>query len=566
VDKETLSRIRNLSASDLFRLKKSLKTSRIDGYSLVARALKDCGAKRISSLGGASIFGIMGASVKCGIRAIGTRRGFSATIMAGVDNYISGKLVHVACVPSGPGVTEAVTGVLVARDNNYPLLVVGCCQPLSEQGSGSFQELDGCAVMKPVAKWTVRVTDVSTIMSTIHQACELALDGVPGPVYVEVPEDLLSGEALPEELGFPRHEVSGHADKDCIEDILHLLQSSRRPLLCLGEDLRWGYSKETLEAIVTGFQVPFMTTPLGRGLLPEDHPLCANSIRRKITHRTDCFILAGAWFDWRLRKGSELPVGCKVVHVHPDPELLGRNVPAAVTCRCQPMPFLEQLKKSVPEVTPNRNFWIEELSSMKKSPQDPLPLSWKCDLGYVSPRILFPSIRERLHRDHILCVDGSILLSLASHYLDSYLPFSRFDPGRNGCIGSGIAQAMGACLAQPDRQVVALVGDTGFGMSGMELETAVRHGMNLKVIIANNSGNSGAINQKTTFGENYPERVAQFQDDLPYDKIAMALGVPGWWVEKANDLDVVLDAAFSVKGPSCVNVRIDPDLPFPVIW
>jgi thiamine pyrophosphate-dependent acetolactate synthase large subunit-like protein len=182
------------------------------------------------------------------------------------------------------------------------------------------------------------------------------------------------------------------------------------------------------------------------------------------------------------------------------------------------------------------------------------------------PQQLFVAIRDFLPTDAVVVLDGSITLSTGQKVLSVKAPCSWLDPGWNGCMGSGIPFGMGAKLAAPERMVVVICGDYGFGLSAIDLETAVRHRIPVIVVIANNSGITGSLRQKGTFPPDYPELFSRFQPNLRYERIMEVFGGYGEFVAEAAEIRPALERAAASGQPSCINVSVDPDAPSPGVW
>jgi len=184
----------------------------------------------------------------------------------------------------------------------------------------------------------------------------------------------------------------------------------------------------------------------------------------------------------------------------------------------------------------------------------------------LSPQQLFRAIRDFLPADAVVVVEGNISLSSAQKILVVRQPASWLDPGRNGIIGGAIPFALGAKLAYPDRLVMALCSDAGFGFSSPDLETAVRHGIPIIVVIANNDGNTGAQRQKSFFPPGYPEKFTEFLPALRYDRIMEVFGGQAEWVTEPGELRPAFERAVASGLAACVNVRVDPNAPHPGFW
>jgi 2-hydroxyacyl-CoA lyase len=180
----------------------------------------------------------------------------------------------------------------------------------------------------------------------------------------------------------------------------------------------------------------------------------------------------------------------------------------------------------------------------------------------MSPYRMLGEIRDFLPRDAIRIVDGNVFMAVAQQVLPSFLPGSRFTAGTNGCMGVGIPFAIGAKLAEPDRMVVAICGDTAFAFSAMDMETAVRHRIPVVIIVVNNDGNGGGLMQRAFYPEGF-ERVTMFQSDIRYEAIVRAFGGHAEFVDTPEDVKPALHRAAASGKPACINVKVDPFVPYP---
>ncbi len=184
----------------------------------------------------------------------------------------------------------------------------------------------------------------------------------------------------------------------------------------------------------------------------------------------------------------------------------------------------------------------------------------------MSPQQLAVALQESLPPDTFLVAEGHVMLSTAQHILHLRTPVSWLDPGANGIIGAAIPFALGVRLAHPDRPVVALCSDTGFGLSGLEFETAVRHGLSIVAVVVNNGGNTGALRQAMLFPKEHPDRIAAFQPGLHYERIAAELGAHAEWVSDVREVRPALERALGSGRAACIQVSVDPLAPHPGTW
>jgi thiamine pyrophosphate-dependent acetolactate synthase large subunit-like protein len=545
----------------------SAKKSR--GHALIADALRHCGVKRVVGITGTPVDKIFSECASRGIRPIGARHQHTATLMAATSNYIAGRLDSVVVVSAGPAVTNALTGVLIARDNGWPVIVLGGRRPIHEQGIGYFQELDAVPIYQSITKSAVTVTRAADLPMAIVGAHEVAMNGRPGPVYLDLPEDVLDAEAESGLPAAPRVPTPCRADARVVAECAQLLRAADRPLLILGEGIRWSFNQADLRNLVEENGIPFITAPLARGFLPDDHPLCANDVRRWVQSQADFVLLSGAWFDWRFRFGAELAQGARVIHADIDLTTLGKNVPDALTVHADSGLFLSQmyelLQTSVPAAGALES-WQQRVTAAVEQKRLTRAASLAREAMPMAPQTLFVALRRFLPQDAIVVLDGNITLAAGQALLSAHTPCGWLDPGWNGCMGAGIPMAMGAKLAAPERMVVAVCGDFGFGLTAMDLETAVRHRIPVIVVVANNDGICGGLRQNERFPHGHPELFSRFQEALRYDRIVEIFGGHSEFVTDPTVLRDALDRAAASGLPACVNVRVDPYAPHPGFW
>ena len=564
--------LQDLTPEQLKRLNHKLGRVQLTGVGLVAEGLRQCGVQRICGIPGTPVDSLFGEAVRRGIRCIAAHHQSAAAIIAGSANYLTGSLENVVVASAGPAVTNTLTGILVARDNHWPLLVLGGRRSTRDEGAGYFQELDATPIMTPVTKWAVTVRSAADIIPVLYKAIETAISGTPGPVYIDLPEDILVDEAAPVKRPKPMRQPPPAPSEEEIRQAYSLLRSAERPLLCIGEGLRWSSDPGALRAFVEREQLPFITTSLGRGFIPDSHPLCFNIVRHCVQVKSDLVLMAGAWFDWRFRHGAELNPAARVIHVHPEEGELGRNVNPVLAVAGDGGAFLRRLEAESQEAESqaarpvNRRTWLAELSHLRATEATRLS-AWSRETAEpMLPQQLFRSLREALPAEAFVVLDGGISLSCGQLCLEANQPLSWLDPGWNGCIGSGIPQALGARLAFPDRPVVAVVGDTSFGLSSFELETAARHNLPLLAIVVNNSGINGFVRQNRYLGADHNERFFAFSDDLRYDQMAQSLGAKGVQITSIDQFRVAVGLALQSRELTCLNVEVNAHAPVPRVW
>ncbi|MEO6162894.1 MAG: thiamine pyrophosphate-binding protein [Candidatus Binatia bacterium] len=309
---------------------RNANSPKTDGHSLVAQSLKRLGVTHVYCIAGTPIRETFAKCAALGIRPIGVRHQQSAVLMALAQNYVTGGLPAVALFSAGPAITNAATGILVAKDNCWPLVVLGGRRPLDMRGMGSFQELDAAAMFQSITKWSAVVENTSEIPRYLAQAFQIAGSGRPGPVYLDLPEDVLTATAQATAMPPFAPVEAPRFDDEAILRAADLLLGAARPAIIVGKGVRWSEPFAELRRLVDEFGIPFITSPMGRGFLPDDHPLCANHADGTLQRRADVILLLGARLDWTFRFGRQIARNAKLIQIDIHEPEIGINRPAAV--------------------------------------------------------------------------------------------------------------------------------------------------------------------------------------------------------------------------------------------
>ena len=318
----------------------------IAGYTIVAKSLKRLGVTHVCSVPGGPVLETIAACAEEGIRPIGMRNEQAAVMMAAAQNYCAGKLVCVPILASGPGVSNAATGMLVAKDNCWPLLVLGGRSALNTRGLGPFQELDGVPVFRPLTKWAETVDRPTRIPDFLARGVLTATSGRPGPVFLDLPQDVLLSQTDEERITLP-HPYEGHArpagDPDLVKEAAELLLNAESPLMIVGKGVRWSEPFSELRELAESLGMPFLTSPMGRGFIPDDHPLCFGAARSMAQRGADVVLLVGTRLNWTFRLGTELGPDTKIIQIDIDPTEIGLNRQPTVGIVGDVKPVLRQL-------------------------------------------------------------------------------------------------------------------------------------------------------------------------------------------------------------------------------
>ena len=383
--------------------------------------------------------------------------------------------------------------------------------------------------------------------------------------------DILEGRSVIDGVLQPRITPNPDAEMKLVADTAGVIRSGDRPLMILGEEIRWSFCSKDLERITGEFGIPFITSPLGRGFLPDDHPLCANDARRWIQSQADVVLMVGAWFDWRFRFGAELNPEARVIHVDINPSTLGKNIKTGLKIHADSGRFLSQLADALTRSAQDADGeglkkWHAIIKNACQENRKNRTKRLYSDPASNTYYRIYQSVLDFLPEKSVIVLDGGINLAMGQALLKAKTPCSWLDPGWNGCMGTGIPFGMGAKLAAPDHLVVVICGDYSFGLSAMDLETAVRHAIPFIIIIANNNGINGEFRQKRYLSADYPERFSEYQPFLRYDQIMKVFGGHAEWVDELGKLRPALNRAACSGLPACINVCVDPNPPHPGNW
>jgi thiamine pyrophosphate-dependent acetolactate synthase large subunit-like protein len=560
------SRIAALPQEKLALLERNLSRKLTDGHTLVAQSLKRLGITHVYCVSGTPIRETFAQCAEAGIRPIGVRHQQAGVMMAIAQNYITGRLTAISILSAGPAVTNAATSVLVARDNCWPVVILGGRRPLSMQGMGSFQELDAIPVYKSITKWSALVESTSSIPEFLERAFKIAGGGRPGPVYLDLPEDVLSGLAVPSDLFLDTVGDRPAQDVHALTQAAELLLSAKRPALIVGKGIRWSEPYGEISRLVNEYGIPFITSPMGRGYLPDDHPLCYNHARGVLLGNADVVLLAGARLDWSFRFGGEFASGVKLIQIDIEPAEIGVNktptVGIAGDVKEALLGILAEMELQGGCTRSDLRLWYEPLGKERERKRRGLECLMNSDSLPMTPHRMLKEIGDVLPRDAICILDGNIFMAAAQQVLPSYLPASRMTAGTNGCLGTGIPFGIGAKLARPDRLVVVICGDAAFAFNGMEMETAVRHGIAVIIVVVNNNGNCGALMQESFFPAG-SERITMYQSDLHYENMMRTFGGHAEFVARPEEVRSAVERAIASGKAACVNVQVDPRAPYP---
>jgi len=525
------------------------------GSEILAKALVAQGVDTLFFLMGGPMLETESALIAHGVKAIDTHHEQAASMMAHAWTRVMRRPgVCMAC--SGPGATNLVTGVANAFADAAPLVAIGGSSPRINLGMEAFQEIDQVAVMRPITKWADRALDGRRIPDLVETAFRQATAGRPGPVYLDLPGDVLGTPVDETALSFPgpwKPSPRTLGDPAAVKEAVALLARAERPLILGGSGVWWSGAEAAFHRVVEATGIPFYTTPISRGMVPEDHALAFLNARVKAFAEADVILVVGTRFNYVVQFGRapRFAADLKVIHVDVNPAQLGHNRAADVPIAGDARAVLEQiLVESQGRIDPKRYAaWTGRLRVIDGEKHAEADKAMSTDQVPIHPLRLCKEVRDFLRRDAILVVDGQEILNYGRQSIPTFVPGHRLNSGAFGCMGVGLPFGVGAKVARPDTQVVVLHGDGSYGINAMEIDTAVRHRVPVLVVISNNGGWAGDP-QGNKPGRNL--------GNIRYDRMAEAFGAHGEFVDKPHEIRPALERAWASGKPAVVNVITDP--------
>jgi 2-hydroxyacyl-CoA lyase 1 len=534
----------------------------IKGADLMAKSLKEQGVEFMFGVVGFPVGPIAEAAQKVGLPYIGMRNEQAASYAAGAVGYLTGK--PGACiVVTGPGVIHGLSGLANAQQNCWPMILIGGASETYRNGMGSFQEERQVLAATPVSKWAHGIESVNRIPFYVEMAVRQSTYGRPGAAYLDFPDDMITGSCdtadVDEVRKCPPPPRTMAMPQD-IEHALDVLQSAQRPLALIGQGMATSGAEAEVRAFIERTQIPFVRTPKGKGVMPDDHPLSAGAARSLALSQADVVFLMGARFNWILHFGlpPRYAKDVRVVQLDIEPESMHQNKPADACLVGDGKAIVAQLNASLtgrqwfhPEGSP----WRQALA--KKAAEN---------AAMIAPQIaddsspggyyrLFRDIREWLPKNVVLCSEGATTMDIGGTQMPLENPRSYLNAGSYGTMGVGLGLVVASCVVHPDRPVVHISGDSAIGFSGMEMETLCRYNMPAKIVVMNNGG----------IGPGMPEipsnpmlnmRPNTLIYGARYDKMMQAFGGYGAYVEDTKDVRGALDELMNFPGPGLVNIKL----------
>jgi acetolactate synthase-1/2/3 large subunit len=471
-------------------------------------------------------------------------------------------------VTAGPGVTDALTAVANAYQARSPLVLIGGAAPLKTKGMGALQEIPQVELFKAITKASISVEDTAEIPGQLARIFQFALDGRPGPVFVELPFDILFNVVdSATEPSIATGSITAPDPQD-IKAILSHLRSTEKPLLIAGSQVYWDGAHEALRKLAVQTGIPVYTNGAGRGTLPTvqrppskpksswaDH--CFRWARSAALKEAEVVLVLGTPLDFRLKYGQKgwRPDGV-LIQVENDPQELNKNRTAEVALLANTRLVLEELNDGLQGIRYDK--WRRRVQDLEAAEEAKIR-EWTALESVPINHFRFAAAVNRIvDEDTIVIADGGDIVSACAKVVDLTRPGQWLDPGPLGCLGVGLPFAIAAQHLFPEKKILVISGDGAFGLNGFEYDTAVRFNLPIVTIIGNDAG-WGQIRrpQQAMVG---PDRAAATSlAPTRYDRVVQAMGGRGLHVDQPADLEPALQKAFASHQPTCINVAIDPE-------
>jgi len=563
------------------------------GGDRVAEALRVHGVRAVFTLCGGHISPILAGAKARGIRIVDVRDEATAVFAADATARLTGT-PGVAAVTAGPGITNTITALKNAQLAQSPVILLGGAAPTALQGRGALQDIDQRPLVEPHVKLFRKITAVRELGPAVEEAFSVARSGVPGPVFIECPVDLLYDEAsirqwYAEAAGkgtgvaermlrmvLNRHvrRMFAGSDKPVTHRVLKVsapratgkavtgslaaLLAARRPLMVIGSQavVIASHAQAVADA-VQALGIPVYLSGMARGLLGRDHPLQMRHQRREALREADCVLLAGVPCDFRLDYGRHVRRSATLIAANRSVRDARLNRKPDIAAIGDAGLFLQDLAQAMPRPGPSRQEWLAALRGRDAAREQEIDRQAAIAGEHVNPVAFFRALEQAADAAAVFVADGGDFVATSSYVLHPRRPLSWLDPGAFGTLGVGAGFALGAALAHPKGETWIVFGDGACGYGLVEFDTFVRHGIPVIAVVGNDAG----------WTQIAREQVKMLKDDVGtvlartgYHEVAAGFGAHGIVVKTMAQLEHALAEAKAVAAtgrPVLVNVWLD---------
>ncbi len=578
------------------------------GGMILGERLRARGVRHMFTLCGGHISPILVGAERAGVEVVDVRDEVSAVFAADATARMTG-VPGVAAVTAGPGVTNTMTAVKNAMMAESPLIILGGATATILKGRGSLQDIDQMALMEPVTKWCTTIKTVAQIGPTIDRAMDIATQGIPGPVFIEIPVDLLYPEEVVRgwymsesgvdkmkgpvgaalKLALTGHLTklfhAPHVDLDVLSSVgasvgvsggtllrapivaaqlartSRALASAEKPVLIIGSQALVNMTRpeaDLLARAVNSLGIPTFLGGGARGLLGRHSDIQFRHKRGKALKEADVVVVAGFPFDFRLGYGRKINRDATIISANLDPEALKKNRRPEIAAQTHPGRFLIDLERRAVKPRAVWSRWFDTLREREDARDEEIAEQGKHDGELINPVNFFLEMEEVMSDDSVLVVDGGDFVATGAYVLRPRGPLSWLDPGVFGTLGVGGGFALGAALCRPGAEVWLIWGDGSSAYSLAEFDTYVRHGLApIAVVGTDASWGQIARDQVDLLGTSLGTDLRRTE----YHEVARGYGGEGILVTSTDEIEGALARAkeLSAAGtPVLINLHLAP--------
>ncbi|XP_045537161.1 2-hydroxyacyl-CoA lyase 1 isoform X2 [Papilio machaon] len=550
----------------------------IDGNNILAESLKKQGVEYVFGIVGIPVIETSLAFQAAGLKYIGMRNEQAACYAAQAVGYLTGK-PGVCLVVSGPGLLHCIGGMANAQVNCWPLLVIAGSCPEDHEGIGGFQEWLQVESSRMYCKYAARPPSGRLIPQHVEKAVRLASSGRPGVSYLDMPATLLTAEAEEDKVPLDYYTAGAikpaHPDPALVEQAADLLVRAERPLVIVGKGAASARAEEAVRQLVDNTRIPFLPTPMGKGVVPDDSQWCVSAARTQALLQADVILLLGARLNWMLHFGQQprYAPNVKVIQVDISAEELNNSIKSEVAVHSDIKPFTEALTKKLSEkkfsLQPAGNKWWQTLQDKQKKNTQFVEAQANDKSVPLNYYAVFKTVQANIPKDSVIVSEGANTMDIGRGILLNNQPRHRLDAGTFGTMGVGpgfaVAAAMWCRDHAPNKRVICVEGDSAFGFSGMEIETMFRYKLPVIIIIVNNNGIYSGFDKNTmkefqSYGDvTQSTPPTALSPEVRYEKMMEMFGETGHLCRTVEEIESAIKKAVSVVDkPSIINILINP--------
>ena len=554
------------------------------GGDIVASTLKQHNIKHIFTLCGGHISPILVSCSQNDIKVIDVRHEATAVFAADAISRLS-PAIGVAAVTAGPGLTNTVTAVKNLQMAQVPVLLLVGATATVLKNRGSLQDIDQIGLMRSLTKYQAVVNKGKDIANQINKAIIIAQSDVPGPVFIELPLDLLYPKDMVYDLyglnqkmsWFVKYYLQRNFNKifndfdkkplpvpkinysnissNKLSKCLEMILKAKKPLLLIGSQLMINVLNiEKISKQLSLMNLPIFVSGMARGLMSNKDIEIFRHKRTLALNECDLVILAGVPCDFRLGYGRQINKDAKIIAINRDRKDLYLNIKPSLAIQSDPGSFISKISEKVSENKLNYSVWLDNLRSREKDRENEIEKQSKIKTDYVNPIQLFRIINKHIDKNDIIVADGGDFVATASYILRPRFQLGWLDPGPFGTLGVGAGFILGSNFACPNSTIWGIYGDGAFGYSMAEFDTFSRHNIPVIAIIGNDGGWTQIARDQV---EIFNDPVATELGYSNYHEVIDKLGGIGYEISENDDIhDVIVEAKEHAKSGNSVLINV----------